>query len=100
MIIFNGDQDAEAWIVALDQATGAERWRTDRPNRTRSYVPPVIFEAGGKTQMVLGGSKCVTSDDHDTGKQIWITMRPTRQIAASRSFTDGASFIPRAVPPS
>ena len=39
MVIFNGDQDAVAYIVALDQATGAERWRTDRPNKTRSYCP-------------------------------------------------------------
>lgn len=93
MIIFNGDQDAEAWIVALDQATGAERWRTDRPNRTRSYVPPVIFEAAGKNQMVLSGSKCVASYDPDTGKQIWIIDGPTEQFVASMIYAEGIFFI-------
>jgi hypothetical protein len=82
-VIFNGDQDAEAWIVSLDQATGAERWRADRPNRTRSYTPPVIFEAAGRSQLVLSGSKCVASYDPDTGKQIWIIDGPTQQYAAS-----------------
>jgi outer membrane protein assembly factor BamB len=92
-IIFNGDQDAEAWIVALDQATGAERWRTDRPNRTRSYVPPVIFEAAGRPQMVLSGSKCVASYDPDTGKQIWIIDGPTEQFVASMIYAEGVFFI-------
>jgi outer membrane protein assembly factor BamB len=93
LIIYNGDQDAVAYIVALDQATGAERWRTDRPNRTRSYVPPVIFEAGGKTQLVLSGSKCVASYDPDTGKQIWLLDGPTEQFVASMVYTDGVFFI-------
>jgi outer membrane protein assembly factor BamB len=93
MVIFNGDQDAVAWIVALDQATGQERWRTDRPNRTRSYVPPVIFEAGGRTQLVLSGSKCVASYDPDTGKQIWIIDGPTEQFVASMVTAEDVLFI-------
>ena len=93
LVIFNGDQDAVAWIVALDQATGQERWRADRPNRTRSYVPPVIFEAGGRTQLVLSGSKCVASYDPDTGKQIWIIDGPTEQFVASMVCTEDVLFI-------
>ncbi|HKB42630.1 MAG TPA: PQQ-binding-like beta-propeller repeat protein [Gemmataceae bacterium] len=93
MVIFNGDQDAVAYIVALDQATGEERWRTDRPNRTRSYVPPVIFEAAGRPQMVLSGSKCVASYDPDTGKQIWIIDGPTEQFVASMVYAEGIFFI-------
>jgi outer membrane protein assembly factor BamB len=93
MVIFNGDQDAVAYLVALDQATGAERWRVDRPNRTRSYVPPVIFEAAGRPQMVLSGSKCVASYDPDTGKQIWIIDGPTEQFVASMVYAEGVFFI-------
>ncbi len=92
-VIYNADQDAEAYIVALDKETGAERWRTDRPNRTRSYSPPVIFEAGGRTQMVLSGSKCVASYDPDTGKQIWIIDGPTEQFVASMVYAEGIFFI-------
>ena len=93
MIIFNGDQDAVAYIVALDKETGAERWRADRPNRTRSYVPPVIFEAAGRQQLVLSGSKCVASYDPDTGKQIWIIDGPTEQFVASMVYAEGIFFI-------
>ncbi len=93
LVIFNGDQDAEAWIVALDGATGAERWRADRPNRTRSYTPPVIFEAAGRRQLVLSGSKCVASYDPDTGRQLWIVDGPTDQMAASLVHAEGVFFV-------
>jgi len=89
MVILNGDQDAKAFIVALDKATGEERWRVDRPNRTRSYCPPLVTEAGGRTQMVLAGSKCVASYDPGTGKQFWIVDGPTEQFVASMVYTDG-----------
>ena len=89
MVILNGDQDALAYIVALDKATGEERWRADRPNRTRSYCPPVIFDVAGKKQLVLSGSKCVASYDPDTGKQYWIVDGPTDQFVASLVETRG-----------
>lgn len=92
-VILNADQDARgedrAYIVALDKATGKEQWRIDRPNRTRSYVPPVIFHAAGKPQMVLSGSKCITSYDPRTGRQHWIIDGPTEQFCASLVYTDG-----------
>jgi hypothetical protein len=93
LVIFNGDQDAVAWIVALEKETGKERWRADRPNRTRSYVPPVVFEAAGKTQLVLSGSKCVASYDPATGRQIWIMDGPTEQFVASMVYAEDVFFI-------
>ncbi|MBV9126308.1 MAG: PQQ-binding-like beta-propeller repeat protein, partial [Planctomycetes bacterium] len=48
LVILNGDQDAVAYLVALDKTTGVERWRADRPNRTRSYCTPLIIEAAGR----------------------------------------------------
>jgi outer membrane protein assembly factor BamB len=98
LVILNGDQDAEAWIVALDKATGAERWRADRPNRTRSYCTPLIIDAAGKKQLVLSGSKCVASYDPDTGKQIWIIDGPTEQFVSSLVFTDNVVFLTAGFP--
>lgn len=93
LVIINGDQDAEAWIVALDQRTGAERWRTDRPNRTRSYCTPLVVNAAGKEQLVLSGNKCVASYDPDTGKQIWLLDGPTEQFVASMVYADGVLLV-------
>jgi outer membrane protein assembly factor BamB len=98
LVIVNGDQDALAYIVALDRTTGTEVWRANRPNRTRSYVVPLIAEAGGRTQMVLSGSLCVTSYDPDTGEPLWNINGPTEQYVASLVWGDGAFFMTAGFP--
>ncbi|MDB5307883.1 MAG: outer rane biosis protein BamB [Gemmataceae bacterium] len=102
LVIVNGDQDApngkRAFIVALDRQTGEERWRADRPNRLRSYCPPVIVDAAGKKQLVLTGSKCVSSYDPDTGKQNWIIDGPTEQFVSSMVMHDGVLLMTAGFP--
>ncbi len=102
LVIVNADQDPEpggrAYIVALDKKTGEERWRIDRPNRLRSYCPPVIGNLGGRTQMVLTGSKCVASYDPDTGKQLWLVRGPTEQFVSSVVFQNGTVFLTAGFP--
>ncbi len=107
LIIFNGDQDppnaktspdaknlpAEAYLVALDKATGEQRWRTNRPNKTRSYCPPVIIDVAGKKQLVLSGSKCVAAYNPDDGKQIWIVQGPTEQFVSSLVYKNDVLFL-------
>ena len=88
LVILNGDQDAEAYLVALDKHTGEQKWKADRPHRTRSYCVPLILEAAGRMQMVLTGSETVTSYDQDTGKLLWLIDGPTEQFVASPVFTD------------
>ena len=97
-VIINGDQDAQGYLVALDKSTGAERWRMDRPNQTRSYCAPLIVEAGGKKQFVLSGSKCVAAYDPDTGKQLWLIDGPTEQYVASLVFGAGLFFLTTGYP--
>ena len=94
MVILNCDQDSPAAsIVAYDRATGAERWRADRPNRTRSYCTPIVRSLAGREQLLLSGSKCVASYDPDTGRQLWIVDGPTEQFVASLITADGIVFV-------
>ncbi|AMV27270.1 outer membrane biogenesis protein BamB [Gemmata sp. SH-PL17] len=102
LVIVNGDQDApkdkNAYIVALDKRTGEEKWRADRPNKLRSYCPPVVVEAADKPQLVLTGSKCVTSYSPDTGKQNWIIDGPTEQFVSSMVLHDGVLLLTAGFP--
>jgi outer membrane protein assembly factor BamB len=98
LVIVNGDQDAKAFIVALDKFTGNEVWRADRPNRTRSYCPPVVVETAGKKQLVLTGSKCVAGYNPDTGTQNWIIDGPTEQFVSSMVLHDGLLLLTAGFP--
>ena len=71
------------------------------PNRTRSYCTPILIESKGRpgvTQLVLSGSKCVTSYDADTGKLLWIIDGPTEQYVASMVYHDGLFFLTAGFP--
>jgi outer membrane protein assembly factor BamB len=92
-IIVNCDHDGDGYIVALARADGSQRWRIERPNKTRSYCAPLIREAGGRKQMVLAGSKCVASYDPGTGKLIWMFDGPTDQFVASPVYHEQAGFF-------
>jgi hypothetical protein len=100
-LIVNCDQDADGYLVALDRATGKEKWRVARPNKTRSYCVPILVQSAkrpGVTQLVLSGSKCVTGYDADTGKLLWIIDGPTEQYVASLVFHQELLFLTTGFP--
>lgn len=83
MVIVNGDHDGDAYLVALDAKTGETKWKTDRPNKTRSYCTPIIRNIKGRDQLMLSGSMSVASYQPDNGKQQWVIDGPTEQYVAS-----------------
>lgn len=93
LVIVNCDHDGDGYLVALDREDGRERWRVARPNRTRSYCVPTIFEAAGRTQMVLSGTLCVASYDPRNGRLHWIIDGPTEQFVASIVYHRGADLF-------
>ena len=82
-VIVNSDHDGDGYIVALSRMDGSEKWRIERPNKTRSYCVPLIKQLAGRPQMVLSGTKCVASYDPRDGRLIWIMDGPTEQFVAS-----------------
>jgi outer membrane protein assembly factor BamB len=93
MVIVNGDHDGDAYLAALDRATGKTIWKTSRENKTRSYCVPLIRNLDGRDQLLLSGSKCVASYDPATGKRHWIIDGPTEQFVASLVVNKGLVFV-------
>ncbi len=91
MVIINGDHDGDSYIVALNKATGATVWKKPREYKTRSYVPPIIREIDGRTQMVFSGSRHIVSLDPNDGSRHWKIEGPTEQYVASLVY-DGTLF--------
>ena len=97
-VIVNGDHDGDAYLVALERATGKTLWKVDRENKTRSYSTPLVREIDGRTQMVLSGSKCVASYDPHDGSRHWIIDGPTEQFVASVVFNGKLLFLTAGFP--
>jgi outer membrane protein assembly factor BamB len=97
-VIVNGDHDGDAYLAALDRATGRTLWKIDRENKTRSYVTPIIRQIDGRTQMILSGSKCVASYDPHDGSRHWIIDGPTEQFVASLVYNGKLLFLTAGYP--
>ena len=73
-LILSCDGADEAFVVALDKATGRQVWRTDRGVRTRSrfsFSTPLAIEVDDRTQVVSAGSGAVYGYDPTDGRVIW-----------------------------
>lgn len=90
LLILSCDGARDQFVVALDQATGRERWRTDRPANPASkkfaFSTPTLIEVDGETQIVSAGAGHVVSYDPASGRELWHVAYP-----------EGYSVVPRPV---
>jgi outer membrane protein assembly factor BamB len=56
--------------VAFDKDTGKELWRA-LTAKEPGYCPPMIFQAGGKRQLIVWHPESLNSLDPETGKVYW-----------------------------
>lgn len=74
--IVDGDQlitlvgGDNALVVSFDLKTGEEKWRALNDPGI-GYCPPVIYEFGGKRQLIVWHPSAVTALDPANGKQLW-----------------------------
>ena len=82
------DHEGADFVIALDAATGKEKWRTPREEPT-TWSTPLIVAAGGPPQAVLSGTNRVVGYDLASGKQLWQAGGTTMNAIPSPVFADG-----------
>jgi outer membrane protein assembly factor BamB len=70
LVVQNCDADVNAFLVAFDKKSGAERWRTKRPD-WRGWSTPILIEAAGRQELVLNGHETLSAYEPTTGKLLW-----------------------------
>lgn len=74
-LVFSCDGAKDPFVVALDAASGAVKWKTDRRQTTArnnfSFSTPLLVTVDGKPQIVLPGSGHVAAYEPGTGHEIW-----------------------------
>jgi outer membrane protein assembly factor BamB len=77
-------------VVALDKDTGKEIWRALSAAEP-GYGPPMIYEAGGRRQLIVWHPEALNSLDPETGKTYWtqpFSARAGMTIATPRKLGD------------
>jgi outer membrane protein assembly factor BamB len=88
LLIVNCDGNGgDAYVVALDTATGKARWKTSRRRPAdQAYSTPLVITVGDRDQLVSVGAYRAAAYDPLTGQEIWRV-----------SYGDGFSNVPRPV---
>ena len=69
ILYIQADNEVHSFIVAIDAATGKEKWRADREEKT-NYSTPFIWKNSTRTELVTNGNS-IRSYDLITGKVLW-----------------------------
>nr|MDQ3010939.1 PQQ-binding-like beta-propeller repeat protein [Acidobacteriota bacterium] len=94
LVLLNCDSESGSFFVAVDQKTGKLRWRLERPDATRGFSTPVLFQpAKGGLQVLVAGSLRMSAYDVDTGKEVWFIRGLTWQIKPTPVFGRDALYI-------
>jgi outer membrane protein assembly factor BamB len=87
-LVVQWDHEGADFVVALDAATGKEKWRRERDEPT-TWTTPHVAVHGGKAQVVVSGTNRVVSYDLATGETLWQTGGLTANVIPTPVSGDG-----------
>ena len=87
LVVVQIDNEEDSHVVALDAASGDERWRVERPDEVTSWSTPLVWRNSERTELVFGG-KTVRSHDPATGEQLWSMPIGGRSSATATAVGD------------
>ncbi len=79
-VLHGSNTDEPSYLLRLDKASGATRWRIERPTDALqespdAYTTPMLLERDGdgrgSVELVISGGDVITGHDLDSGKELW-----------------------------
>ncbi len=86
-VIIAADIETGGVLAAFDRQTGAERWRTHRP-QAYSFSSPVAANVAGREQILLCGGDLVAAYNPQNGKLLW-SVEGTTMATSGTMVWDG-----------
>jgi outer membrane protein assembly factor BamB len=91
LLIVQYDNSSLPKLLALDIATGAERWSRARTDKI-TWSSPIIAYIDQKPQLVLMGNPSITSYNPSNGEQNWAVKFLSGEVASSPCSSAGLVF--------
>jgi outer membrane protein assembly factor BamB len=75
------DSETGSFVIAVDQKNGRTVWRVERPEMTRGFSTPVLYQPrNGALQALVAGTNRFIAYDVETGNEVWWVRGLTWQL--------------------
>ena len=91
VVIVQYDNQNSPRVLALDLATGAERWSKTRPERV-TWSSPILANINNAAQLILMGNPGITAYNPNNGEQLWRVECLSGEVGASACYANGVVF--------
>ncbi|MCL2073466.1 MAG: PQQ-binding-like beta-propeller repeat protein [Marinilabiliaceae bacterium] len=88
LLIIQYDNHNSPRVIALDLATGNQRWMTERPDKI-AWSSPIIAYVNNTPQLLLIGNPSITSYNPNNGEQNWRVVCMSGEVGASLAYANG-----------
>jgi len=101
LLIVHFDGYDHQYVVALDKATGATRWKMDRTidyqtddgDLKKAFCTPTVIAVNGQLQLISPAAKATIAYDPRTGQEIWRVRYANHSATARPLFGHGLLFL-------
>ncbi|PTN08224.1 outer membrane protein assembly factor BamB [Mangrovibacterium marinum] len=91
LLIVQWDNQNDSKIIALDLASGDEKWTTTRKERI-TWSSPIIAQVHSKPQLVLMGNPAIAAYNPENGEQLWRVECLSGEVGASACSSNGIIY--------
>jgi outer membrane protein assembly factor BamB len=89
------EHPAGGYLLALDKATGKERWKAERGKDSRSYTTPFLISGAKGDELIINTTPHLEAVDPNNGKIIWVAGEPNRVPVPSPVYHEGVVYASR-----
>jgi outer membrane protein assembly factor BamB len=93
LLVLQCDHYGASYAIALDQKTGANRWKSDRPDVWLSWSSPQLVPNGDRVELVLSGSERLEGYDPRTGSSLWRVRGLARECIPTPLVGHGRLYV-------
>jgi outer membrane protein assembly factor BamB len=88
------DSESGSFLIAVDQKTGKVAWRVERPDATRGFSTPVLYQPkDAGLQVLVAGTNKFIAYEVETGKEIWSVRGLTWQMKPTPIVEGDVAYI-------
>lgn len=94
LLLLQCDHYGASYVLGIDAATGANRWKADRPECWLSWASPQLVPLdNGKHELIVSGSHKVEGYDPITGEKHWTLGGLARECIPTPVFGHGLLYV-------